>query len=152
MQGGKEEKCIPFRYTVSSPWGDDKKSPWIDYMKGGRTGQNLEVEILLPESVASKLQKMMIVDPGIVREIVDYYMRKKLMELFNGDPWEGKKPDDKDIDSKKANYDYENNNPLCPPWKKWDNEEGGGRIYIPADPDVIGWQDEYVRYIKKIIF
>lgn len=149
VKGGEEENCVPFQYSVFSPQVEDKKSPWIDYMKGGRVGQSMQVELLLPESVAIKLQKMMNTDPGIVREIASHFMRKKLKELYNGDVWEGKRPNEKDIDPNKANYDFDKNNPLCPPWEKWDKEEGGGRIYIPANPNTAGWRDEYVRNVKN---
>jgi len=150
VRGGKDEACVPFRYYVFSQRGDEKKGhKWYDYMKGGRDGQQLELEVLLPKSTASKLQKLMNTDPIIVREIAEHFMKKKLTELYNGDVWEGKKPEEGSIDPNKTNYDFDHNNPLCPPWEKWDKEEGGGRIYMPANSTVVGWKDEFVKNVKK---
>lgn len=149
VNGGKDEACVPFRYYVFSPRGDGKKSQWQDYPKGGRNGQQLELEVLLPKSTANKLQKFINVDPIIVREIAEHFMKKKLTELYNGDAWEGKKPEEGSIDPNKTDYDFDHNNSLCPPWKKWDKEEGEGKIYIPTDSTVVGWKDEFVKVIKK---
>ena len=133
VKGGKNEACVPFEYHVFSPGRNiDKKSPWQDYPKGGRYGQQLDLEVLLPKSTAEMLKKFINTDPIIVREIAEYFMKKRLKELYNGDVWEGKKPEEGSIDSSKTDYNFDNYNPLCPPWKTWDQEEGGGRIYIPT--------------------
>lgn len=118
-------------------------------MKGGRDGQQLELEVLLPKSTTSKLQKLMNTDPIIVREIVEHFMKKKLTELYNGDVWNGKKPKEGNIDPNKTNYDFDHNNPLRPPWEEWDKKKGGGRIYIPENVAVVGWKNEFVKDIKK---
>jgi hypothetical protein len=98
----------------------------------GRPGQQLQVEITLPESVAKEIEKRLQSDPALIRDIVGRIMKDKILK----DPQRWEKPRG------------EVGDPLRPPYEKWDARTGGGRIYIQKEGINPGWHDEFVHKVK----
>lgn len=127
VKGGDEEPCVRLEYLAVGT----EKNPWQDYIKGGRNGQQLEVQVLIPESQAEKLKDLLVSDPTAIREIIANFMEQNLEDPST---WSHPK--------------NPNHNPLRPPYEEWDQDSNGGNIYIQTN-DNIGWNDNFVKKIPS---
>ena len=129
VEGGKNEPAMRFTYLVLS----NRQNKWRDY--SGRYGQMLSAEIVLPESSAKEIEKILERDPAAMRAIVEQVMKEKILK---DKPEEWKKPQG-------------SGDSLCPPYEKWDAEaEGGGKIYIQKEGTECGFHEDRVHKVKKI--
>ncbi|MFA5840913.1 MAG: hypothetical protein WC847_01410 [Candidatus Paceibacterota bacterium] len=93
------------------------KKDWLDNV--GRGGQHLFMEIILPESDAKEIEKLLDSDPAAIREIFSEIMKRKILK----NPEEFEKPQSKVFPELSQ---------IKPPYKRWDNngDEKSGKIYI----------------------
>lgn len=123
VSGGKNESAVRFSYFIP-------QTEWRDYT--GRTGQALSAEIVLPESTAREVEKILENDPAAMRRIVERIMKEKLLKDSNA--WE--RPQG-------------NGDALCPPYEKWDSLPDGGKIYLQKEEMKPGFHQEALRKVQK---
>lgn len=123
VSGGKKEPAVRFTYYIP-------QTEWRDY--SGRSGQMMIAEIVLPESVARKVEQTVMRDTVAMREIVERIMKEKLLK----DPQAWETPQG-------------NGDSLRPPYDKWDAEPNGGRIYVQKEGGEPGFHEELVHKAMK---
>ncbi len=126
VDGGSSEPIVRFNYYIPS----NSNNPWRDL--SGRPGQSMIFDLMLPESVAKQLEKLVDKDPTIMRTIVEKMMKEKILK----DPTEWEK--------KQGSGDA-----LRPPYEEWDASPNGGKIYINKSGLSRGFHDEQVRTVKR---
>jgi|GEM_PF-2586766 len=133
--GGKtNERVVWMTYLAEADESQGQEMGFLDY--SGRTGQQLQMEIALPESTARIIQDACIKDPALIRKIAESVIKKKLLPNH---------PERWDNPSKNSTIDDR----LSPPYEKWDQAPTGGKIYIQPLGAEPGWHDEFNRKIEK---
>ena len=117
VQGGKQEPAWRITYYVDDP-------EWKDY--SGRRGQYLQIEIVLPETIMKKVEKLIDANPIFIRDIVERVMKEKI--LSDASRWSANQPDEKS---------------LRPRYENWLNP----RVYIQKENDPKGWNEQSARKI-----
>lgn len=123
VEDGKDEPAIKITYLVEDE----------NWKSGNRKGQGLNLEIVIPESIAEEVKQEIETNPIFIRNLSEKIMKEKI--LLNPKEWE--KKHDVGGDALRPNYE------------KLDKEEGGGRIYVQSEGDPRGWNENSV---KKITF
>jgi len=115
---GEKEPLVKLRYYVAGGKNDDV-AQYQDY--SGRGGNIISMEVLLPQSVAEKIQQEVKANPVFIRKIVKELMIKKL-----------------GISEKAWQEGDENTHghPISPPYEKWD--ASGESMYIKESNDGYG--------------
>jgi hypothetical protein len=126
VENGKNELAIRITYFVKN---EDWKS-----RAHGRSGQEMEIELIIPESIARGVEKELENDPGFIRKISGRVMKEKILK--DPEAWDEPQNDD---------------DKLKPQYEKWDAEEGGGRIYIQDERSVRGWNEGSIKSVKSTI-
>lgn len=126
VKDGKPEPAVMLTYTVNGSTSGD--GAWR--VDDGRSGQMLEVNITLPESVAAQMEDAITKDPGLIREIVARIMKEKILK----DPtrWESP-PQGKNTDA------------LRPPYERWQKN----KMYIHKRGTPPGWHEEAIKTIPS---
>jgi hypothetical protein len=125
VQNGLNEPSVTVRYAVQM--SDPIHNQWRDY--SGRGGQYIFMDISLPKSVATELQKAIQEDPKLIRQIVEKVMKERILGPGKEEAWI--KPLGPKADS------------MRPPYERM-----GRRIYIqPMEekPGNFTWHEEYLH-------
>lgn len=123
VSGGKKEPAVRFTYYIP-------QTEWRDY--SGRSGQMMNVEIVLPESAAKEVEQTLERDPAAIRKIVEQVMKEKLLK------------DPKAWETPQGSGDS-----LRPPYDKWDAESSGGKIYVQKEGMAPGFHEEALKKVQK---
>ncbi|MFA7169947.1 MAG: hypothetical protein WC178_03775 [Candidatus Paceibacterota bacterium] len=128
VDNGKKEPAIRIIYYA-------RKSGWkTNGTGGGRTGQSMRIEFIIPKSMLAEIKKELDNNPSFIREMSGRVMKEKILE--KKEAWDG---------SGKSVVK------LRPPYEKWDKSEGGGRMYIQQEGDPKGWNESSVKRINPTI-
>ena len=112
-----KEQAYKVTYTARDTWQDnDLKNAYRS--SDGRRGQILEVQAIVPESVAKDLMRAVKKDPTVARK----FAHKAVTEI-SGIPEQVWKQGYKQPDGSFKN-------PLRPPYEAWDAKPGGSEMYI----------------------
>jgi hypothetical protein len=106
-----------------------QKKDWIT-KPYGRTGQNLRVEIVMPESDAKKISEEIKKDPKFIRALSDEIMKNKI--LRSSEEWEKDRGDGYTI---------------RPPYENWDQK--GGKMCIMINEAERGLEKKDIREMKN---
>lgn len=134
VQGGKSETPIRIVYTakhIRTEADQRDKYSWNDY--SGRGGNQIGIEIFVPESTAQEIKRLIDSDPTFIRQVVERVMKEKVLRDTN--EWK------------------EEENPtkgsVRPPYERWDSKPEGGQIYVQTEDMTPGFHREAVRKVKK---
>ena len=120
VSGGKAEPLVRLIYLAGSIGYPKDDRLHYDATKGGRSGNYLMTEILLPKSVAEKTMEEIKSNPAFIRKIAHEVVTKKIKIPEN--VWQ-------------EGDDTEGQPVIRPPYENWD--AAGSKMYIkePNDGD-----------------
>lgn len=128
---GKNEPLFKLRYSVRNNRADHS-DPDLQYKDDvGRSGNILDVEILLPESTARKVMQELKANPTFARKIAGEVITKKLG--LPARAW--------------GEGDLASTSSLRPPYENWDKKTGK-RFYIKEMGDEGGFNQDRIVSVK----
>lgn len=130
VTNGTKEPLVKLRYLVEAGKNEDTSLWYKDY--SGRGGNIISMEVLLPQSVAEKVQQEVKSSPVFIRKVVEELMTNKL-----GVPEKAWRDGDEKT----------NGHPIRPPYEKWD--AAGESIYFKEPNDGRDFKPERVINIKS---
>ncbi len=133
VEGGKNEGAVRISYFVPPTRRQEGQIEWSDY--SGRSGQMLLLELVLPETSAAEIEKIIDRDPGVMRVVTERLMKEKMLKDPND--WE------------KLQAHRGEGSSLRPLYEQWDAEPEGGRIYIQKEGGERGFRQECIKKITK---
>lgn len=133
VEGGKKEAAVRISYFVPPPSRQEGRLEWSDY--SGRSGQMLLLELVLPETSAVEIEKIIDRDPGVMRVVTERLMKEKMLKDPND--WE------------KLQAHRGEGSSLRPPYEQWDAEPEGGRVYVQKEGGERGFRQECIKKITK---
>lgn len=119
---GEKEPAVRFTYYIP------QQTEWGDY--SGRPGQSMMVDIILPESKAKELERIIESDPAAMRKIVERVMKEKVLKQSS--QWEAKQ---------------QAGDALRPPYEQWDSS--GAKIYLQKEGMGAGFHEEALKKVQK---
>lgn len=131
VSNGKNEPLFKLRYSVRNNRADHS-DPELQYKDDvGRSGNILDIEILLPESTAQKVMQELRTNPTFARKIAGEVIIKKL-----GLP-----------EKAWGEGDLTTTGSIRPPYENWDKKTGK-RFYIKKTGDEGGFNQERIISVK----
>lgn len=130
VEKGQAESAYRIIYRANDRVDKQGHSFYQDY--SGRFGNMLDIDIILPKSLADKVMEQIKANPKIIRDITKALIVKNLD--IPEDAWE-----------KGDKYTHHS---LKPPYEEWAKNLGGkNKIYIQENADIEGFNPDWVKEI-----
>lgn len=134
VRKGKEETPVRVVYMVKdveTEKDNRDKYGWSDY--SGRQGNQMVLEIFVPESTAQEIKRLIDNDPAFIRQIAERVMKERILK--NPNDWRA------EDDPKKGS--------IRPPYERWGTKPEGAQIYVQTEDMSPEFHKKAVRKIKK---